>query len=335
MTADSAVRFFAGYEVLSDMALPALRGSSAARPQRQQLRIQRLPSSYPHANVSEGWRHAWLNEDGSVALQLAICRARKAGASKRYLLNFPEQGEFLLDPASRSIQIDVPSTIPENTIEHLLLDQAIPRLLAGRGHLVVHASIVRCGTRTVAFLGRSGWGKSTLAALLHEKGYPAICDDCALLEPHVEQILATPSYPGLRLHTDSIQHTLGSATAGTVAVSDYSSKQRIIDIGTPAALLDPQPLAAIYLLGDPTQAPDLLSIEPINEADACIALIEHSFRLDPTDPAETVQQLAHASAVTRTTPMFTLRYKRDFSRQNEIIERVLQHQADIAGNHGT
>ena len=241
----------------------------------------------------------------------------------RHLLRAPGHCDFILDVASGTIAVDALPGLADNTLEHLLLDQAMPRLLAGMGHLVVHASIVRLRHRAIAFVGRSGWGKSTLAALFHRRGHPALCDDCALLEHRDGQVFATPSYPGLRLFSDSIDQALDSAMPSG-PVSDYSDKQRIIGLDLPSNLAGPQPLAAICLLEDPKCCGDTISMEPIAPTAACMAVIEHGFRLDPTDAVGTVRQLASASAIAQAVPAFLLRHPRDFARQEELIALLLE-----------
>lgn len=54
-------------------------------------------------------------------------------------------------------------------------------LLHQRGQVALHASAVRVGDAAVLFCGRSGAGKSTMAALLNDAGYPLIADDLSTL----------------------------------------------------------------------------------------------------------------------------------------------------------
>lgn len=312
---------YAGYRVSTVIPLPALRkfenGTVAST-----LRI--LPGDGTDIAVGLHWRHIWQDEGGGTSLQVALLGPASKHQAPRYLLQAPDQADFTLVPSDTCITVDAKPGLADNTLEHLLLDQAIPRLLAGRGQLVVHASLVHVGQHTVAFLGRSGWGKSTLAALLHNRGIPALCDDCALLELRDTRVFATPSYPGLRLYADSIAQAPKIAP-GVGPVSDYTDKQRIIGLALDPALLEPQPLAALYLLDDPENVAATAQIEPISAAAACMALIEHGFRLDPTDPARTKRQLGQASAVAQAVPAFLLRHPRDFARQDPLIELLLAH----------
>lgn len=76
-----------------------------------------------------------------------------------------------------------------------------------RGLLPLHASAVRVNEQVFAFLGRSGAGKSSLAAGLRLRGYQVIADDLTLLHPTTEGVTkVTPCAPWLKLWKDSIPH---------------------------------------------------------------------------------------------------------------------------------
>jgi hypothetical protein len=276
------------------------------------------------------WTHRWYNPDGSLSLQVEKCGTPAADGSTDYLLTIPGQCDFHLNPVAGTVAIDAHEDIAPNTLEHWLIDQALPRLLAQQGHSVAHASLVRIDTHTALFLGRSGWGKSTLAGLLHRRGHTALCDDCALLELRDGLVWATPAYPGIRLFEDSVEHAIDDS-AVLAQVAAYSDKQRVIDLSLDRSLHGPQPLTAIYLLSDPTHASDAITIEPLTRAGACMALVEHSFRLDPTDHESTVQILRQASAYAHAVPAFTLCYPHDFTRKDDQIRLLLDHFRNLAG----
>lgn len=58
---------------------------------------------------------------------------------------------------------------------------AVPKLLTLAGDLVLHASAVRVGGETIAFLGASGAGKTTTAATLGALGHQVVAEDMLLL----------------------------------------------------------------------------------------------------------------------------------------------------------
>ncbi len=322
MTA-AAAPCFAGHRVISEIPLPALPcpgGIDAGA----FLRIRLLPQPPTHNLTTPRWRHQWYEDDGSLSLRVAKLDNDVDAASARYLLQSPKQTDFLLEPDNAAIAVDPAPGLADNTLEHLLLDQALPRLLAGMGRLVVHASLVNTGAGALAFVGRSGWGKSTLAALFHRRGFPALCDDCALLDHHDAGVFATPSYPGFRLYADSIAAAqVNSPSVGPV--SDYTDKQRIIGIETAQASLLPQPLRAIHVLSDPAIDSRAITFEPLSPAAACMALVEHAFRLDPSDAARTVRHLQQASAVSQAVPVYLLRYPREYALSDELTDRLMDY----------
>ena len=69
-------------------------------------------------------------------------------------------------------------------------------MLTRRSRLVLQAGAIDTPLGAIALLGRTGIGKSTLAASLARAGFPLIADDFLLLR---DDIVAVPSYPGLRL----------------------------------------------------------------------------------------------------------------------------------------
>lgn len=83
----------------------------------------------------------------------------------------------------------------------------LPRFLANESQLLLHACVNITG-RTVLFLGKSGWGKSTLAALFHQNSFKLYSDDCVLLKPDGTSWQAVATYPSLRLYDDSIENVL-------------------------------------------------------------------------------------------------------------------------------
>lgn len=315
---------FAGHVLSCSIPLPALPILWPALEEASSLCVRESTGIVGSKQLGLTWRHEWREENGDLSLQVGLIDFETAAASGCYLLRAPEQCDFHLDPTAGTIAVDACGELAASTLEHLLIDQALPRLLAHQGHLMVHASLAHTTNGAALFLGQSGWGKSTLAGLLHRRGITALCDDCVLLEAHQGQVWATPAYPGLRLYEDSIEEVF--ATPQSLApVADYSRKQRVIGLPLPTELLAPQRLVAVYLLSDPRLANEVMSIEPLTSAAACMALIEHSFKLDPTARPQTVEHLRKAGSVTKAIPAFALRYPHDFAHQDRLICMVREH----------
>lgn len=289
-------------------ALPAATASNTA----SIIDIDWGTDGAPHGTE---WCHHWRDGE-DVVLSLA-----RQGAD--YWLRFPDLADFRLQMAPHRILVAAEPGTDATTLEHLLVDQVLPRLLAQQGHLLVHASALAIAGRHALFLGPSGGGKSTLAGLLQHAGHAVLSDDCVQLEPDGERFKAIPTYPSLRLYADSIEEVFPQPIEST-PVASYSDKRRI-----PVAFSGGDgtgvPVDALYLLGDPTEAGETIRIAPLRPAQACEALLRHSFRLDLGDRAATASHFTRCSAVARAVPAFHLDYPRDFALRDPLVRSIAEH----------
>lgn len=269
------------------------------------------------------WVHDWCDDDESVTLTLVRW-------GNEFRLDFPELCQFILQPGQSRIVVSPHCELDAATLEHLLVDQVLPRYFAHEGSLMVHASAVCAGEESVLFLGKSGWGKSTLAGLLDAQGHTVLSDDCVMVGVQEGCVQATATYASLRLFEDSLREAFGQPPA-TTPVATYTDKRRL---PLPSRTSNTaRRVRAIYLLNDPAEAVDGLEIEPCSGIDLCMGLIHHSFQLDLTDAARTRQLLAQASAVAASVPAFHLRYPRDYAKAREIANAVAHHANTLAAPH--
>ncbi len=199
-----------------------------------------------------------------------------------------------------------------------IFEQSIaPRLgqLVGRPSL--HASCVEVGGRAVAFQGLSGVGKSTLAALMIERGARLVTDDALSLEPRPTTCLANPCRPVTRLTTESaaaVRDSFGSGWLGSEKVS----------FEVPFAPA-PVPLRRIYLLGRNAPEP---TIEPLRQRDAMLEIAGHLHRLDPNDPRLLTMELEFLEAVTSVVRVARLSHPRRFEERDALVDAILRDLED-------
>lgn len=260
------------------------------------------------------WVHHWKANDEPV-----LSLARQDGG---YLLRAPGIADFLIQLQPSRLLVSPAPSADASTLEHLVVDQVLPRLLAQHGELMAHASALSMSGRHALFTGPSGWGKSTLAGLLQRQGHAVLSDDCVQLLPRSGAFHAVPTYPSLRLHADSLRHLFQDDTV-TTPMAAYSPKQRVL-MRAPSGIVS-VPVDALYLLGDPATAGDDIRITPLPPIETCQALLRHSFRLDLGDQAANAHQFGLCAAVTRAIPAFRLDYPRDFTRSEELVERITGH----------
>lgn len=215
--------------------------------------------------------------------------------------------------------------VPQVTVDHFLADQVFPRLLAHIGELVVHAGAVRVDDGALMLVGHSGSGKSTAVASFDQAGLALIGDDAMVITSANCRSQIRSVYPSLRLMPDSIAALMpGTATAGLVA--HYSTKERIDVAGNRPASEVALPILAIFAIGEATEQ---VAIRSISAARGCMALVENSFSLDPSDVSEAAKRLDAASAVARNVPMFQITYPRDYARLPEVRAAILGQVATL------
>lgn len=269
------------------------------------------------------WVHHWLDAD-----EITLSLARD---SDHYWLRVPKQADFRLDPTSCEVMCSpLAPDLNDATLEHLLVDQILPRYLAHLGYVALHAAMLQVDGRTLLITAPSGWGKSTLAGLLALRGHALLSDDCSLLELADDRVIATPTYPSLRLWPDSAE-ALYPSGANTAPMAAYSDKQRVH--GT-AVHMDAQEVSALIVLGDPAESLDQPAFSPLRAVDACLALVRHSFQLDPGDKPRMATHLRTCSEIARRVPAFRFDYRRDFAQADAIVAALQAHAGTLPAADG-
>lgn len=184
--------------------------------------------------------------------------------TSEYLLALPGTGrilvrngdEILVDPEANAD----PSGVLGGPVQAVLWHQ--------RGLLPLHASVVAVSGRAIALCGHSTAGKSTLAALLAQRGHTVIADDiCVIDAPADGGVSVLSGSARLRLWRDALHilgvdpHTLERAVAG--------KQKYILDCGASLSA-ERQPIAALVVLRRLSNGS--ISIERLRGADAANTL---------------------------------------------------------------
>lgn len=151
-----------------------------------------------------------------------------------------------------------------------LVGKVMATLLYLRGYLVLHASAVEVDGHAVAFVGTSGFGKSSMTASLHRCGFRVIADDVTAIDLSRNPPLAIPAFPLLRLDPH-VARSLGHSVESLIMLHPEEWKH-----GLPVAdnfASTPLPLGLIYLLG----TDDAADSQPLPPQDVLIELVGHSF----------------------------------------------------------
>jgi hypothetical protein len=303
-----------GLLLTSNTVLPELTPEKALR---ADCHFELLPPEDPCA-VPVDWFHEWtVGENGEERGKDPWLRLGRTADG--YLLRFAACGDFIISADTTSIKCRPLPQTPKVSVRHVLLDQVIPLLLSRREHVVLHASAVLTSIGVIAFAGKSGRGKSTLAASFAKGGYALLADDCLVLRAEPTGWLAIPSYPGVRLWPSTVDALL-SQDVPTGDVAGYTSKRRLSRTEMLPQASSPAQLRSLFLLG---YGVGRISVEKLSPGLAMITLVKFAYNLDVKDVGFLRRQFNTLSRLIDELPVYSLRYPREFAMLPSVREAIL------------
>lgn len=309
---------FGGALVETSIPFSTLAGFVPAPGKTPDLQIKRARNPNP---APSSWTHHWRLPDGSTTLSFA---RDSAGCH----LRVPGLCDLLLSPDARRILAWPAADLQSPTLEHLLIDQVLPRWLALRGDMVLHAALAGFGDAGAIFLGDSGAGKSTLTAYLHAAGHPVWSDDAVVLVDHAAGVHASATYPSIRLSPEAHAHVFGAGGPAPQPMAQYSDKVRVPLGGS--GRLDSCAVRAIYVLAPATHDDANCQIARLPPSEACILLLRQAFAMDLRDRVHMAALLAFHGRLAATVPVFTLSYPRRYEAMASVLARLRRHQSELA-----
>ena len=295
-----------------DMALPELQESNKGSPS---LYIRQGPSP---DEPSIDWYHEWKDRN--------TIYMRFGHIDEKHILEFPGLSLFSVSLNDMTIEYHASSHVPPESVRHLLLDQVIPRTLGQLGRLVLHASAIKLADGAgIAFIGDSGWGKSTLASSFLESGGLHISDDCLLIEKKANTLTGTNSYQGVRLLNDSAK-VIFPDHSDIAPVAHYSDKRRLLLASKNMTELPATTtLDALFLLTNPAEysADEPVQIEAVRGIEEMMSLIKQTFILDPLDKERIAKLFRTLGDFLRTgIPIYRIRYPHKHARLKDAQQAI-------------
>lgn len=151
--------------------------------------------------------------------------------------------------------------------------ELIAALLRQRGLLVLHGSSVARDGKIIAFLGDSGYGKSTTASYFIQNGYKLVAEDLLVIEMKENELRAVPGPDSIKLRPDSGKKFNSKFDLYPKVYNN--TEKRIIDLpdNSIPSISDNQ-IRSIYVLEK--QIRDCNKIQTLTKKQAFLELIKHT-----------------------------------------------------------
>jgi len=238
-----------------------------------------------------------------------------------FLLRIPGIARFLIRQG-REIIFDLDSECEPRTLALYLLGTCFAILLQQRGNLVLHASAIEADGGAMLFCGRSGAGKSTMAALLCRRGYALLNDDvCSLTPSGDDTYKIRPDGRMLKLWTESLDQLAWSKQPGMAVRTDGEK----YFCEPPVSEMDARPLAAIYVLRTAPSG-EGPSIHRLSALQGMLELKRNAYRPALVTAMDMDEAYFMASvALQRTVGVYVLSRQLDFGNAGALLDLLEEH----------
>jgi hypothetical protein len=243
-------------------------------------------------------------------------------ADGRTYLQWPSCFEFLISADGRRIAArSLDAGTPEGFQSHLL-GPALSFALIRQGLDPLHATAITVAGHAAAFLGDSGFGKSSLAASFLAAGHRLLTDDLLVLTEAPTGFAAHPGPPRLKLYPQTARRLLPGAQGARMM---RGTPKLLFPLESTQLASGPIPLRAMYVIVAPVtgSGPSRVTIRRLRERHACLALIRNTFNASAVDRDRLTRQLALTAGVAASVPIKSISYPRSFARLPDVRDAIL------------
>ncbi len=224
-------------------------------------------------------------------------------------------GHLTISPDGSQIACSPPESASQRW--RLLLGQGLPIAAALRGLEVLHASAVVFEDQVLAFAGRSGTGKTSLALNLLAHGGKFLADDVVALEVENDVLLAHPGISVAHVH-GSEQTALRAAGIPLPGPMNPDMKQHVLL----PLWEDETPLGRLYFLNRAEANPSI-QITRMKSPDPGL-LLAATFVTHVPLASRLTNQLEVCARVARTIPTFEIQAPL-WGSSTELATQVARH----------
>lgn len=191
-------------------------------------------------------------------------------------------------------------------------------LMHQKGVLPLHGSSVTNKKRSTIFCGKSGTGKSTLAALLTQKGYSLLADDISVIKTDGKISTVIPGITKIKLWQD-VAEQLYKDYSKFPRVRDQLLRYKIPD--TPSKDMEETQIGNIIIL-EKKNSPGF-ELNKISGAEKFSLLVENTYRIQYIEGLETsLNHFREISELIKNVNVFILRRPSSPLLLNELVDFI-------------
>lgn len=225
-----------GLAVESDFALPGIaqpRGEESAP--RVTLRL------VSHAELETSWTGHLGPPVWETVLGDGIPIRQEIGLVGDHRITYGS-ATFHISPDAHTV-LCAPQDALAAGWQRQLLDTILFSVSFLNGFELLHASAVECDAGVVAFVARSGGGKSTIVAELLRRGHRLFCDDVLAIGPSSDGLTSHPGPAVMNLPAAA----MAPEELGASVIAPFPKEDELW-VALPTAATEPRPVVALYLL---------------------------------------------------------------------------------------
>jgi hypothetical protein len=233
-------------------------------------------------------------------------------------LQFPQMVDFLISGDGHSVLAHrLVDTFADGFYTYLL-GHAFSYCLLQLGIEQLHATCVTVGGSAIAFIGDTGFGKSTLAGAFLVAGHQLVTDDMLVLTESAREFFVRPAVPRIKLYREPAEYFWGKDVKGE-PMNPYTSKI-VIPLQAGQFHNKDVRLAALYLLSATRESAlkEQLSVKRLSKSDAFLEICKATFNPYVPNSARSERQFGFASELAAALPVSRL----SFGHGLNLLDRV-------------
>lgn len=232
---------------------------------------------------------------------------------RQLYLYFPEAGRFLIREGHEII-VDGRRGCEDGEMRQYFLGPVMAGLLSQRGLLVLHASAVSVNGSVVAFVGGSGWGKSSIAAALYGRGHPLVADDLIPVQTNRRPATVFPGFPRLRLYPTATAFLNDNKTKPETRACEQKHSVLADRDFSPS----PLPLGRIYVLTDRARQ----KVRRLTPREGLVELLRHTYAVRFWNVQDTATHFKQCAFLAGEVEMYHLSRKNLLQALPELCTRL-------------